>query len=413
MADLLIRNIAQLAQVREVATRAISGERMSFLPILEDAWLLAVDGRIQQYGPMTTCPDRADVEIDATGRIVLPAWCDPHTHLVHAATREREFVDRIKGLTYEQIAARGGGILNSAARLRQMDEDILFEDACQRLNRCIASGTGAIEIKSGYGLTPDAELKMLRVIRRLREWAPVPVKATFLGAHAFPIEFKEDREGYVKLIIDRMIPDVASEGLADFIDVFCEVNYFTPEQTDRILDAGVKYGLRPKVHVNQFNAIGGIAVAQRHGALSVDHLEVMDEADIRALKGSGIMPTVLPGCSHFLGIPFAPVRQMLDAGLPVALATDHNPGSAPSGNMGTVVSLACIKMRMLPEEAINAATVNAAVAMAVADRCGSITVGKRADLIITDRMESVAAIPYHFGHSTVWKMIVAGREFKA
>ena len=394
-------------QVRSDAV-PVAGHELSAIPSIENAWILARDGKIADFGSMANCPNSANQVVDASGRLVLPAFCDPHTHLVFAATREEEFVDRLRGLTYQDIAAKGGGILNSARKLAAMPESQLFDEALQRLNICIAQGTGAIEVKSGYGLSVEAELKMLRTIRRLREWAPIPVRATFLGAHAFPSEFKENREGYVQCIINDMLPAVAAEGLADFIDAFCEVGYFSPNQTDRILEAGVRHGLRPKVHVNQFNAIGGIEVARKHGALSVDHLEVMAETDFDALVGSGIMPTLLPGCSHFLGIPFAPAREMINKGLPIALASDFNPGSAPSGNMGTVVSLACLKMKLLPEEALNAATVNAAFAMGVENECGTIAVGKRANLIITEKMNSVAAIPYHFGQSPVWKMVVAG-----
>jgi imidazolonepropionase len=410
MAALLIKNIRTLVQVRESTDAPVRGADMAQLPCIHDAWLLIKGGTIMDYGTMDVCPPDPNAVIDATGRLVLPAWVDSHTHTVFARTREEEFVDRIKGLTYEQIAAKGGGILNSARRLADTSEDTLYNEAFARLNEVVATGTGAIEIKSGYGLSVEGELKMLRVIKRLKETHTMPIKATFLGAHAIPALYKEDREGYVQLIIREMLPAIAAEGLADFIDVFCEKNYFTPDEMGRILEAGAKHGLRAKVHVNQFNSIGGIEAAIAHRALSVDHLEVMTDADITALATSNVMPTVLPSCSFFLNIPYAPARRMMDAGLPICLATDHNPGSTPSGNMPFVLSLACIKLRMLPEEAINAATINAAFALGLEKELGSITRGKTANIIITQPMESIARIPYSFGSNPVWKTLVKGYE---
>jgi imidazolonepropionase len=410
MAALLIKNIRTLVQVRESTMQPVRGADMAQLPCIDNAWLLIKGGTIMDYGPMDTCPPDPKAIIDATGRLVLPAWVDAHTHIVFARTREEEFVDRIRGLSYEEIAARGGGILNSARRLTEKSEQELVDYALVRLDEVAATGTGAIEIKSGYGLSVEGELKMLRVIQRLRQEHPLTIKATFLGAHAIPQNYKSDREGYVQLIIQEMLPVIAAEGLADFIDVFCEKNYFTPEEMGRILEAGAKHGLRPKVHVNQFNSIGGIQAAIGNRALSVDHLEVMTDADIAALAASDVMPTVLPSCSFFLNIPYAPARRMMDAGLPICLATDFNPGSTPSGNMPFVLSLACIQLRMLPEEAINAATINAAFALGLEEELGSITRGKTANIIITEPMDSVARIPYSFGSNPVWKTLVKGYE---
>jgi len=410
MAALLIKNIRTLVQVRESNPQPVRGADMAQLPFIDNAWLLIKGGTIMDYGPMDTCPPDPKAIIDATGRLVLPAWVDAHTHLVFARTREEEFVDRIRGLSYEEIAARGGGILNSARRLAEKSEQELVDDALVRLDEVAATGTGAIEIKSGYGLSVEGELKMLRVIQRLKQEHPLTIRATFLGAHAIPQNYKADREGYVQLIIQEMLPVIAAEGLADFIDVFCEKNYFTPEEMGRILEAGAERGLRPKVHVNQFNSIGGIETAIAHCALSVDHLEVMTDADIAALAASDVMPTVLPSCSFFLNIPYAPARRMMDAGLPICLATDFNPGSTPSGNMPFVLSLACIQLRMLPEEVINAATINAAFALGLEEELGSITRGKTANIIITEPMDSVARIPYSFGSNPVWKTLVKGYE---
>ncbi|MCB0793379.1 MAG: imidazolonepropionase [Flavobacteriales bacterium] len=412
MAKLYIRNAKALVGTHPSSVRSVAGDRMADLPVLNDAWLLCEDGRITALGPMSSGPDidpSAVQTIDAAGRYVLPGWCDPHTHTVFAASRDAEFVDRINGLSYQEIAARGGGILNSAAKLRVMDEGELFERSRQRVLGMIRQGTTALEIKSGYGLSEESELKMLRVIRRLKEDLPIRIKATLLAAHALPKEYASDRQAYLDLIIKRIIPRVVDEGLADHIDVFCETNYFTVHEMLRLLEAGSALGLAGKVHVNQFTSIGGIPAAVTAGALSVDHLEVMEEEDYTALSGGSTIPTLLPSCSFFLGIPYAPARRLIASGAPVALATDHNPGSAPSGNMNFVVSLACIKLRMLPEEAMNAATLNSAAAMALSDEVGSLTVGKRADLIITRPMPSLAYLPYAFGTVPIEQVIVHGQ----
>jgi imidazolonepropionase len=405
-----IKNIKKLLQVRDEHIDFVAAKDMHLLPEIEDAFLAIEDGIIVEYGTMSDWPgitDWRDLEvIDATGKMVLPAWCDPHTHLVFAKTREEEFVDRINGLTYQDIAAKGGGILNSAKKLQHATEEELYQSALQRLNDVHEMGTGAIEIKSGYGLTVDAELKMLRVIKRLKENSKLLIKATFLGAHAIPLEYKENREAYIQLIINEMLPAIAKENLADFIDVFCETNYYTPEETDRILKAGIAHGLIPKVHVNQFTSIGGIDVCVNNHALSVDHLEVMEQHDFDVLKNSKCMPTLLPSCSFFLGIPYAPAKEFIKHNIPFALATDYNPGSTPSGNMNFVISLACIQMKLTPEQAINAATMNAAYAMNAQHECGSITVGKRANIIITKEIPSVAFIPYSFGKNCVESVMV-------
>jgi imidazolonepropionase len=362
---------------------------------------------------MDNCPDVAGTEIiDATGKTVLPTWCDSHTHLVYAGNREQEFVDRINGLSYEEIANRGGGILNSAKRLNETDEDALYEQSRLRLEEVMLLGTGAIEIKSGYGLTLAGELKMLRVIKRLRENYSIAIKATFLGAHAFPIEFKENHSGYIDVIIDEMLPTIVKEDLADYIDAFCETGYFSVEETERIMDAGAKYGLPAKIHVNQFTAIDGIAACVKHNALSVDHLEVVTDADIVALNNSGTMPVALPTCSFFISIPYTPARQLLNAGLPLAIATDYNPGTTPSGNMNLVVATACIKMKLTPEEAINAATINGAYAMGLFNTHGSITVGKAASVIITKPVNSFYELPYSFGSNLIDTVIIAGNVVK-
>ena len=412
---LLIKNIKDLLQVREQGVNYLSGSEMRELPSIQNAWLLIEQGSIADFGPMADLPDFSmddlDEEIDATGQLVLPSWVDSHTHLVYAGNREQEFVDRINGLSYEEIANKGGGILNSAKKLQETSEDHLYEQTRKRLEEVIKMGTGAIEIKSGYGLTTQAELKMLRVIRRLKDDYELPIKATFLGAHALPPKYKENREAYIDLITEEMIPQVAKEKLADYIDVFCEKGYFSVEDTNRILASGKKHGLIPKIHVNQFNSIGGIKAGVAHKALSVDHLEVMSSDDIEQLKNTGTMPVVLPSCSLFLGIPYAPAREMLEAGLPLALATDYNPGSTPSGNMNLVISLACIKMRMTPQEAINAATINAAYAMGLSDTHGSITRGKKANLILTKQVPSYEFLPYSFGANHIETVFINGRKW--
>ncbi len=410
MKKLLIKNIKGLVQVGENIPNVIKGHEMKNLPILENAFLALEDGEVVAYGLMEDwegIDDWRDLEIiDASGKYVLPAFCDSHTHVVFAKSREEEFVDRINGLSYEEIALKGGGILNSARRLNEMSEADLFDQAKVRIEKMKSYGTGAIEIKSGYGLSVEGELKMLRVIKRLKEECDITIKATFLGAHAFPKEFKEDHRGYIDLIINEMLPQIAAEKLADYIDVFCERNYFTVEEMEEILLAGAKYGLIPKVHVNQFSILGGVKKAIELGALSVDHLEEIDEEDIAALKNSECMPTILPSCSHFISIPFGNARLMMENGLPVALASDFNPGTTPTGNLGVVWSLACAKMKMTPEEALNALTVNAAYAMGLSETHGKIALGRKSPILITKEIPSLAYIPYAFGDQHIEQIIV-------
>lgn len=410
MSNLLIRNIRILVQAEHHRRQLVKGAEMASVPVLHDAYLLIEHDRIKAFGPMTDCPERADEVLDASGRLVLPSWCDSHTHIVFAATREEEFVDRIRGLSYEEIAERGGGILNSARKMQAASEEALFESAWGRLQEVIGLGTGAIEIKSGYGLTLESELKMLRVVRQLKEKSPIPVKASFLGAHAIPLEYKTNREGYIDLLINEMLPRVAGEGLADYCDVFCDKGFFTPKETDLILKAGWKWGLKPKIHANELGLTGGVQVGVANQAISVDHLEYTSEAEIEVLKNSETLPTLLPGCAFFLGIPFAPAREMMDSGLPVVLASDYNPGSCPSGNMPFVVSLACAKMKMLPEEAVNAATLNGARAMELEADYGTIAVGKIANLFITRPMLSLAGLPYAFGSNVVEAVVLRGKR---
>ncbi|RXR23024.1 imidazolonepropionase [Flavobacterium stagni] len=406
----LITNIKELLQVREPGVQKVAGADMAQLPAIQNAYLLIENDTISDFGPMTECPKiNADTVIDATGRTVLPSWIDSHTHIVYAGNRVQEFVDRINGLTYEEIANRGGGILNSAKRLNETSEEQLYEESKVRLEEVIRQGTGAVEIKSGYGLTVEGEIKMLRVIQRLRDNYPITIKATFLGAHAFPTEFKENHEGYLNLIIEEMLPKIAEENLADYIDAFCETGYFSVEETERIMKAGKYYGLIPKIHVNQFTAIEGIAACVKHGALSVDHLEIVTDEDIEVLKDSGTMPVALPSCSYFISIPYTPARKMIQAGLPLALATDFNPGTTPSGNMNFVVATACIKMKMTPEEAINAATINGAYAMGIAETHGSITKGKKANVLITEPLHSYYELPYAFGSNRIATVLLNGK----
>ncbi|MDB0011384.1 imidazolonepropionase [Crocinitomicaceae bacterium] len=409
MGKILIKNIKGLVQAGENFPVMKQGTEMADLPIIENAFLALEDGVVVEYGSMEEwggIADWRDLEIiDAEGKFVLPAFCDAHTHTVFAKSREEEFVDRIHGLSYEEIALRGGGILNSAARLQEMSEDELFEQSLKRVELLKSYGTGALEIKSGYGLSVDAELKMLRVIKRLKAECDIEIKATFLGAHAFPKEYKENHRGYIDLIINEMLPKIGEEGLADYIDAFCERNYFSVEEMAEILEAGAKYNLIPKVHVNQFSALGGIKKAVEMGGLSVDHLEEITDEDIEALKGSKTMPTILPSCSHFLSIPFGNARKMIEAGLPVALASDFNPGSTPSGNLQFVLSLACVKMKMTPEEAINALTINAAYAMGLSETHGTISLGKKTPIIITKEIPSLAYIPYAFGDNHIERVI--------
>ena len=408
----LIIDIKELLQVRETNVAKVSGAEMAILPTIKNAFLLLRDDLIADFGSMDNLPKiDADKVIDATGKIVLPSWCDSHTHIVYAGNREQEFVDRINGLTYEEIANRGGGILNSAKKLNETTEDEIYEQSKARLEEVMRLGTGAVEIKSGYGLTIEGELKMLRVIQKLAQNYPITIKATFLGAHAIPSEYKENRRGYIDCMLHEMLPEIAKNKLADFIDVFCETGYFTVAETEEIMEAGIHFGLKPKIHVNQFNAIGGIQAGIKHEALSVDHLEVMTKEDIMALKDTVTMPVALPSCSYFLSIPYTPAREMIAAGLPIALATDYNPGSTPSGNMNFVVATACIKMKMTPEEAINAATINGAYAMGISATHGSITIGKKANLIITKPIPSYYQLPYAFGSNLIDFVLVEGEIF--
>ncbi|MBX2890326.1 MAG: imidazolonepropionase [Saprospiraceae bacterium] len=410
--SLLIRNIKTLVLAEQNPRRLVKGADMAALPLLHDAFLLIENGRIARFGPMPECPERAGQVLDARGRLVFPSWCDSHTHIVYAASREEEFVDRIRGLSYEEIAQRGGGILNSARRLQAAPEDDLFESALRRLHEVIGYGTGAIEIKSGYGLTVESELKMLRVIRRLKAVSPIPIKATFLGAHAVPLEYKERRQAYIDLIVNEMLPQVAAEGLADYCDVFCDKGFFSPAETDQILQAGWRYGLKPKIHANELGYTGGVEAGVANRAISVDHLEYTGDAEIEALKQGDTLPTLLPSCAFFLGIPYSPARKMIDAGLPVVLASDYNPGSSPSGKMSFVVSLACIKMKMLPEEAIHAATLNGARAMELETELGSIAVGKMANVFISAPISSLAVVPYSFGSNLVERVVLQGKVWE-
>ncbi|MCD0468584.1 imidazolonepropionase [Flavobacterium sp. JAS] len=406
----LITNIKELLQIRETSISKVSGAEMAELPTIKNAFLVLKDDLIADFGSMDNLPGiKADKIIDATGKIVLPSWCDSHTHIVYAGNREQEFVDRINGFSYEEIANRGGGILNSAKKLNETSEEEIYEQSKLRLEEVMHLGTGAVEIKSGYGLTIEGELKMLRVIKKLAENYPITIKATFLGAHAFPLHYKENKAGYIDEIITKMLPEIAKDKLADFVDVFCETGYFSVEETEKIMEAGIKFGLKPKIHVNQFNSIGGIQAGIKFNALSVDHLEIMNPEDIEALKGTETMPVALPSCSYFLSIPYTPAREMIKAGLPLALATDFNPGSTPSGNMNFVVATACIKMKMTPEEAINAATINGAYAMGISETHGSITKGKKANLILTKPISSYYQIPYAFGSNLIESVFVNGK----
>lgn len=410
--NVLFIHIKELLQVRETGVNFLSGAAMRILPTIKNAYLLVENGFIADYGTMDNCPNLDIKTVDATGRIILPSWCDSHTHLVYAGNRESEFVDRINGLSYAEIAANEGGILNSAKKLQATSEDDLYHQSTKRLEEIIQLGTGAVEIKSGYGLTKESELKMLRVIKKLKENYPIEIKATFLGAHAVPAEYKNDKSGYLQLLINDILPTIEKENLADFIDIFCETGYFSVEDTNLILAAGKKHGLVGKIHVNQFTAIGGIQAGVENNVLSVDHLEEMRTEDMDVLKNTQTMPVALPSCSYFLSIPYTPARKMIDAGLPLALATDYNPGSTPSGNMNFVVATACIKMKMTPEEAINAATINGAYAMNVVDKVGSITKGKLANLILTKEINSYNFIPYSFGNHCIAKVYLKGTEIK-
>lgn len=407
----LYKHIRQLIQVRDEHVERVCGREMCHLPCIDNAYLLVENGLISSYGPMSECPEiNFDQVVDLSNRMVLPTWVDAHTHIVFAGHREQEFVDRINGLTYEEIATRGGGILNSAKKLELTSEAELFDASRKRIEEVIRLGTGAIEIKSGYGLSELGELKMLRVIQSLKAHFDIPIKATFLGAHAFPEKYKTSQDDYVTLICESMLPKIVHEDLADYIDVFCEKGYFNLEQTERIIQAGAKYGLRSKIHVNQFNAIGGVALGVRYNALSLDHLEELTNEDIKCLQGSSTMPVALPACSFFLSIPYTPARRLIDAGLPLALSSDYNPGSSPTGNMNFVVSTACIKMKMTPEEVINAATINAAYAMGLGEVVGSISPGKKANFIVTKEVPSLAYLPYNFGGNNIESVYINGKK---
>lgn len=406
----LFINIKELIQVRDLEFLKISGPAMKVLPTLKNAFLLVEDNTIIDYGLMQNAPNSIDNIIDCNGKMILPTWVDSHTHIVFAGNREQEFVDRIKGLTYEEIANKGGGILNSAKKTQETSFEDLYQQSAKRLEEVMTLGTGAIEIKSGYGLTVDSEIKMLSVIKKLKENYSIPIKSTFLGAHALPTEFKNNKKGYIDLIINEMLPKITKENLVDFIDIFCEKGYFTVEDTEQILEAAKKYGLRSKIHVNQFNSIGGIKIATKHNGLSVDHLEILNDDDLHYLKNSETMPVGLPSCSFFLGIPYTPARKIIDNGLPLALASDYNPGSTPSGNMNFVVAAACIKMKLTPEEAINAATINGAYALNISNKVGSITRGKLANFIITKEIPSYGFIPYSFGSNLIDSVFINGQK---
>ena len=411
---MLIVNIKELVGIEEQGRLLKRGKEMAETGRIKNAFLYIKGKKIVDYGPMDSDACRKYLSEnhrihDVKGSVVMPAFCDSHTHLVYANSRELEFVDKIRGLSYEEIAKRGGGILNSAKATAAASEDELYDMAQQRLDEVMRMGTGAIEIKSGYGLTTESELKLLRVIRRLKENSPLTIKSNFLGAHGIPMEYRGHQEDYVDLVINEMIPLVAAEDLADFIDVFCDQGFFTVEDTERILMAGIKYGMRPKIHANEMAISGGVQVGVKYGAISVDHLEQMGDAEIECLKDTETMPTVLPGCAFFLNLPLSPARKMIDSGLPVAMASDFNPGTSPSGNMQLILSMACIRYRLTPEEALNATTLNTAYAMGVSDQVGSITKGKLANLIITQPMTQLEFMPYYYGANKVAKIILNGK----
>lgn len=405
----LIKNIKNIIGIIEGPQAYKKAEALSVVETLTNGYILIEDEKISDYGSMSTCPDVSDQVIDASESLVLPAWCDSHTHIVFAASREKEFEMKIKGMSYEDIATAGGGILNSARKLKDCSEDDLYLMAKERLDEVTQYGTGAIEIKSGYGLTLESELKMLRVIRRLAKESPVSIKSSFLGAHAIPEEYKEKRSDYIDLIIDKMIPQIAKEKLADYCDVFCEKGFFTVEETDRILKAAAEYNIPPKIHANQLSNSGAVQVGIANNAISVDHLEVIGNAEIEALLQSDTIPTVLPSCSYYINIPYAPARKMIDAGLGITIATDFNPGSSPSGNIPFLLSLACTKMKLSPEEAFNAVTINGAYAMQLEDSVGSITRGKLANIIITKNIPNLTYIPYMFGTNHIDKVLIKGK----
>ncbi|MDP9230081.1 MAG: imidazolonepropionase [Bacteroidota bacterium] len=410
MAVTTIANIKQLVNVRE-QTHLLRGKELAELPCIENAYLIIEDDEIAEYGRMKEIENRkSKIEnmVDGSGQFVLPAWCDSHTHLVFAASREDEFVDKIKGMSYAEIAARGGGILNSSKKLNETSEDELFNQAWNRLEEVSKLGTGAIEIKSGYGLSVEGELKMLRIIKKLKEKSNLSIKTTFLGAHTYPVDYKENHQGYIDLIINEMLPIIAKEKLADFIDVFCEGGFFSPQETETICRAGMSFGLKPKIHANQLSLSGGVETGVKLGAVSVDHLETIDESVIKELANSRTMGTLLPTAAFFLRMPFQSARKLIDSGCAIALASDYNPGSSPSGNMNLVIAMSCIQMKMLPEEAINAATINGAYAMELENEVGSITVGKKANLIFTNQIPSLAYLPYSFGTNLIDKVMVNG-----
>jgi imidazolonepropionase len=406
-------NIQQLVGVHAPAN-ALRGQQLQDLPFIENAFLQIEDDKIVAFGNMNELKEMGSFKgevVDLKGKYILPAWCDSHTHTVFAASRENEFVMKLKGLTYAEIASAGGGILNSANKLNETSEAVLLEKAMQRANELIALGTGALEIKSGYGLSIEGELKMLRVIQQMKTALPIPVKATFLGAHTYPLAFKENHESYLQILINEMLPNIAKEQLADYVDVFCEQGFFSADETKRICDAAAKYGLQPKLHVNQLNSIGGIEVGIQSNAVSLDHLETLNEREIKMLRQWSGICTLLPTAAYFLRMPFQPARQLIDAGAAIALASDFNPGSSPSGNMNNVVSMSCIQMKMLPAEAINAATINGAFAMQVADQVGSIAVGKKANFIVTKPMPSLDYMPYAFGSNLIDQVFINGKKF--
>ncbi|MCR4811927.1 MAG: imidazolonepropionase [Bacteroidales bacterium] len=407
----LIKNIKQIVGIDTLNRTRLCGKEMSELDTISNAYLIVEDDKIKAFGPMSDLTDsNFDIEYDASGRLLFPSFCDSHTHLVYANSREHEFVDKIRGLSYEEIAKRGGGILNSAKATAAASEDELYDMALQRLDEAMRLGTGAIEIKSGYGLSTESELKLLRVIRHLKEHSPLTIKSNFLGAHGIPMEYRGHQEDYVDLVINEMIPKVASEGLADFIDVFCDHGFFTVHDTERILEAGIKHGMRPKIHANEMAVSGGVQVGVKYGAISVDHLEQMGDAEIECLKGSDTMPTILPGCAFFLNLPLSPARKMIDSGLSVAMASDYNPGTAPSFNMQLVLSMACIRYRLTPEEAFNATTLNTAYAMGVSDILGTIAVGKLANFYISKPISTYEYMPYSFGENKVESVFLKGRK---
>lgn len=411
MSQILLINIKNLLQVRELETSYVSGKEMSVIPSIKSAYLLIDKGIIKDFGEMKNSPKNLENFniVDCKGKMVLPSWCDSHTHIVYAGNRSNEFIDRIKGLSYNEIANNGGGILNSVDILRNTNKEDLLKQSSNRIKDVINQGTGAIEIKSGYGLNMQSEKKMLQVISKIKKQNDIIVKSTFLGAHAFPREFTNNKKGYIDLIVNRMMPEYYEARLIDYVDIFCEKGYFNIEQSESILSRAKELGIKSKIHVNQFNSFGGIKLALKYNALSVDHLEVLTDQDLIDLKGGSTIPVALPTCSYFLGINYTPARKIIDNGLPLAIASDYNPGSSPSGNMNFVVSTACIKMKLTAEEAINAATINGAYAMGISDKVGSITKGKIANLIVTENISSINEIPYSFGSKKISKVILAGK----